>query len=97
MKVIVAHPQQQHSYRLATALKKKGELGAYATTVYMKPGNLTDLVSKILPPFWKKKATGRHCDELEDSEVLQFDEARGLAVLFCHNIPLARSHYDSVR
>lgn len=97
MKVIVAHPQQQHSYRLATALKKKGELGAYATTVYMKPGNLTDSVSKILPPFWKKKATGRHCDELEDSEVLQFDEARGLAVLFCHNIPLVRSHYDSVR
>lgn len=97
MKVIVAHPQQQHSYRLATALKKKDELGAYATTVYMKPGNLTDLVSKILPPFWKKKATSRHCDELEDSEVLQFDEARGLAVLFCHNIPLVRSHYDSVR
>lgn len=97
MKVIVAHPQQQHSYRLATALKKKGELGAYATTVYMKPGNLTDLVSKILPPFWKKKATGRHCDELEDSEVLQFDEARGLAVLFCRNIPLVRSRYDSVR
>ena len=97
MKIIVAHPQQQHSYRLATALKKKGELGAYATTVYMKPGNLTDLVSKILPPFWKKKATGRHCDELEDSDVLQFDEPRGLAVLFCHNIPLARSHYDSMR
>ena len=97
MKVIVAHPQQQHSYRLATALKKKGELGAYATTVYMKPGNLTDLVSKILPPFWKKKATGRHCDELEDSEVFQFEEARGLAVLFCHNIPLARSRYDSMR
>ena len=78
-------------------MKKKDELGAYATTVYMKPGNLTDLVSKILPPFWKKKATSRHCDELEDSEVLQFDEARGLAVLFCHNIPLVRSHYDSVR
>ena len=97
MKVIVAHPQQQHSYRLATALKKKGELGAYATTVYMKPGNLTNLVSKILPPFWKKKASGRHCDELEDSEVLQFDEVRGLTVLFCHNIPLARSRYDSMR
>lgn len=97
MKVIVAHPQQQHSYRLATALKKKGELGAYATTVYVKPGNLTDLVSKILPPFWKKKATGRHCDELDDSDVLQYDEVRGLVVLFCRNIPLARSRYDATR
>ena len=97
MKVIVAHPQQQHSYRLATALKKKGELGAYATTVYMKPGNLTSLVSSVLPPFWKKKATSRHCDELDDSDVFQFNEARGLAVLFCHNIPLAHSHYDAMR
>lgn len=97
MKIIVAHPQQQHSYRLATALKKRGELGAYATTVYMKPHNLTSLVAKALPSFWKKKAAGRHCDELDDSDVFQFNEARGLAVLFCHNIPLAHSRYDFIR
>lgn len=97
MKVIVAHPQQQHSYRLATALKQKGELGAYATTVYMKSGNLTDLASKVLPSFWKKKATGRHCDALEDSDVVQFNEARGLAVLFCRNISFADSLYDAMR
>lgn len=97
MKVIVAHPQQQHSYRLATALKKKGELGAYVTTVYMKPGNLTDLVSKALPPFWKKKAEGRHCDDLNDCDVVQFCEGKGLAVLFCHNLPFAKSHYDGMR
>lgn len=97
MKVIVAHPQQQHSYRLATALEKRGELGAYATTVYMKPRNLTSLVAKALPPFWKKKATGRRCDELDDSDVIQFNEARGLAVLFCHNVPFAHSRYDLIR
>lgn len=53
LKAIVAHPhpQQQHSYRLATALKKRGELGSYVTTVYMKPGNLTGFVSKILSRF----------------------------------------------
>ena len=97
MKVIVAHPQQQHSYRLATALKKKDELGAYATTVYMKPGNLTSIVAKMLPPFWRKKATGRRCPDLLDSDVIQFGEARGLAVLFCHNIPFAHSYYDAMR
>lgn len=97
MKVIVAHPQQQHSYRLATALKRRGELCKYATTVYMKPGNLTNFVAKLLPPFWKKKATGRHCVELPDVDVVQFNEVRGLLTLFCHNIPFANAHYDKVR
>lgn len=97
MKVIVAHPQQQHSYRLATALEKRGELGKYATTVYMRPGSLTSLVAKFLPPFWRKKATGRHCDDLPDSDVVQFNEARGLMTLFCHNIPFANAHYDTIR
>lgn len=97
MKVIVAHPQQQHSYRLATALERRGELGKYATTVYMRPGSLTSLVAKFLPPFWRKKATGRHCDDLPDSDVVQFNEARGLMTLFCHNIPFANAHYDTIR
>ena len=30
MKVIIAHPAQQHSFRFATALKKAGILDKYA-------------------------------------------------------------------
>lgn len=88
---------QQHSYRLATALNKRGILDSYVTTVYLKSGNLTSLTAKLLPPFWKKKALGRCCKELADSEVVQYCEARGLAVLFCHNIPFAHSYYDAIR
>lgn len=93
MKVIVAHPQQQHSYRLATALEQAGMLEAYCTTVYHRPRTLTALVARVLPPFWRKKATGRHCDSLPENKVLQFSELGGLAVLFCHNIPFAKRWY----
>lgn len=34
MKVIVAHPGQQHSFRVASALKKNGSLYKYMTSVY---------------------------------------------------------------
>lgn len=93
MKVVVAHPQQQHSYRLATALEQAGMLEAYCTTVYYRPRTLTALVARILPSFWRKKATGRHCDSLPESKVFQFSELGGLAVLFCHNIPFAKRWY----
>lgn len=93
MKIIVAHPQQQHSYRLATALSMDNTLLRYCTTVYYRPHTLTALVAKLLPPYWKKKAIGRHCEQLQDDQVVQFCEAGGLAVLFCHNIPFASRWY----
>lgn len=97
MKVLVAHPMRQHSFQLATALKRAGILSNYVTTVYLKPRSLTSLVAKVLPPFWRKKATGRHCLALDNSDVVQICEAGGLAVLLCHNIPLFRGHFDAVR
>lgn len=36
MKVIVAHPGQQHSYKTAVGLKEFNQLYKYITTVYMK-------------------------------------------------------------
>lgn len=35
-RIIVAHPGQQHSYRLAAALNRYGCLFTYMTTVYNK-------------------------------------------------------------
>ena len=33
-RILVAHPGRQHSFRLASALKKAGVLDKYVTTVY---------------------------------------------------------------
>ena len=81
MKILVVHPAQQHSYRLAAALARKGWLDKYITTVYNKKGSLTHFVSNRLHGRDKEKAFGRNCPELNDDDVMQFCEIRGLLKL----------------
>lgn len=78
-KIIVAHPGRQHSYRLATALKKSGDLYCYITTIYCKGKRslLTQVASRILKGDSKKRLLKRHCGGFEDKYVLQFCELRG--------------------
>lgn len=82
MKIIVAHPAQQHSFKTAAALKHSGMLYKYATTVYNKPHSLTALTAKVLKGKLQSKANGRNCAELKDDEVIQFSEFNGLVKLF---------------
>lgn len=93
MKVIVAHPEQQHSYQLATALNKKKHLYAYITTVYNKKGSLTYFLTKILPKKYKTKAILRHCNELDDNQVIQFGETLNLIKLFCQYNSFLKKHF----
>ena len=97
MKIIVCHPAQQHSYRLATALKRAGMLSAYITTVYYKKGSLTVFVSKMLKGKFQKKAMGRCCSELSDSDVIQFCEGEGLLKLLALNVPQFRPFYYKLK
>ena len=84
VKVIVAHPGKQHSYRMATAIKKSGCLFRYITTVYNKKKKsfLMSLANKVLRNDNKKKALNRQCKYLEDGDVLQFCEFRGFIETF---------------
>ena len=97
MKIIVCHPAQQHSYRLATALKRAGMLSAYITTVYYKKGSLTVFASKMLKGKFPKKAMGRCCSELSDSDVIQFCEGEGLLKLLALNVPQFRPFYYKLK
>ena len=97
MKVIVAHPAQQHSYRLATALKRAGVLDKYATTVYFKNGSMTKAVSTVLKGKFRIKAESRHCDELEDKDVIQFCEGEGLLKLVALNTSVLKKHYYQIK
>ncbi len=66
LRIIVAHPGRQHSYRLAEALKSCGCLLRYATTYYSysrKP----NVISRLIP-----RAKNRRCESLDDSEVVTF-------------------------
>lgn len=97
MKVLVVHPAQQHSYRLAAALSKKGWLDKYITTVYCKKPSLTYFASLFLDSGFQKKAQARKCAELADEDVLQFCEAEGLLKLLAMNTSKLRPCYRRIK
>lgn len=83
MKIIVAHPGRQHSFKMATALKREGILFKYITTVYDKKSSITNkLVKYFLKGDILKKAKGRSCEELDDNDVLQYYEFFALITIF---------------
>lgn len=97
MKIIIAHPAQQHSYRLAAAMKKAEVLYKYITTVYCKKGSLTALAARILRGGLRVKAGNRHCAELADRDIVQFCEAEGLVKLLALNTPFLKKQYRKIK
>ncbi|MVM38077.1 glycosyltransferase [Spirosoma sp. HMF3257] len=86
-KVLVAHPDKQHSYRLATALKQNGLLNKYITTVYDKENSLTRRLTYILGGKNLKKAKSKSCDTLDDFDVVQYYEIINLIIIFLSKFP----------
>lgn len=78
-KVIVAIPGKGTSFQLAAALKERGMLCKFVTTVYDKDSSmLMRLIKKFLSSENKKRADTRKCAELDDGDVIQYGELRGL-------------------
>lgn len=79
-KVLVAHPGQQHSYRLASALKHSGLLDEYITTVYYRSSlSFLGLMAAFAPGDNGDRIRNRHNPDLDSNEVKQFYELRGIA------------------
>ena len=79
MKIIVAHPGQQHSYRLASAVKKQDALLAYMTTYYAKANKraMFDNKSELAT-----RAAKRRCEALADEDVVVRDKLLFFMVAF---------------
>lgn len=78
-KIIVAHPGRQHSFRLATALKKNGMLLHYVTTIYNKKSSwLMRFVKLFLSKDNLKRANNRKNSFLKDTDVIQYCEFSGM-------------------
>lgn len=97
MKILVAHPAQQHSYQLATGLEKCGFLHTYATTVYYKKGNFTHLVAMILKGTYKKRAESRVCTSINTDKIQQYCEIFGLLNLLSLNVKPFRKYYKRLK
>lgn len=87
VKIIVAHPGKQHSFRVAKALNDAGLLDKYITTVYDKPGSLTHLLGMLVGGGLKKKIAGRRTEEISDSQIVQVCEVYGLIGLLLTKLP----------
>ncbi|MEG2570638.1 MAG: glycosyltransferase family 4 protein [Clostridia bacterium] len=96
MKILVAHPQQQHSYMLVRALLKAGHDATYMTTVYGKPGSLTRFSVRILNGESRKKAESRYMPDFPDGRVVQRCEFLGLLSLLLLRIDKSKRCYNSL-
>lgn len=97
MKVVIAHPEQQHSLKTAEALASCDLLGQYLTTVYYAEGSLTKALAGLLPDRFRAKAAGRRSEKLPEDLVTQLCEAQALVKLLCQNVPKLRRFYSSIR
>ena len=78
-KIIVAHPGRQHSFRLASALKKNDVLLYYVTTIYDKDSSVVmKIVKRFLSKDNLKRANGRKNPDLDDRDVKQYCLLGGL-------------------
>ena len=90
-KIIVAHPGRQHSFRLATALKKNNMLLYYVTTIYNKKSSwLMQVIQLFLSKDNLKRANNRKNSFLKDTDVIQYCEFRGMVEALL--VRIDRSH-----
>tara|TARA_B110000208_G_C11775666_1_gene431941 strand:- start:234 stop:1508 length:1275 start_codon:yes stop_codon:yes gene_type:complete len=96
-KVIIAHPGRQHSFRLASALKKHGHLYKYISTVYNKESSLLMKIGKIvLNNDNLRRLRNRKNNDLLDKEVVQFNELYGLFLLLILRLDSKKYLFNSL-
>lgn len=96
-KIIVAHAEKQHSFHLAAAMKRRGYLYKYITTIYDKPDSVTNKVKKFLHGNTLKKAENRFSDALDIQDVVQFNELFNLFITFLARYPKCRELCRTLR
>ena len=96
-KIIVAHPDKQHSFKTAVAVSEMGALDKYITTVYDKPGSLTHFIAKFTKGDFKKKLQAHKTAEIPDNKVKQFSELLSLLLLILVRTDKNRRFYSKVK
>ena len=92
-RIIVAHPGRQHSFRLASALKKSHMLLYYVTTIYDNDSLLMNSIKKFLSSDNLKRANNRKNNDLEKHDVIQYCELWGMIEAFLSRYPKFKKVY----
>ncbi len=94
--IIIAHPGKQHSFQTAVGVKKTGFHMEYCTTVYDKPGSLTNFIKRFLNKNDSEKANTRRSSKIKDTEVHQILEWYGLYQLFMMRRNISGDRYNKI-
>lgn len=94
--IIIAHPGKQHSFQTAVGVKKTGFHMEYCTTVYDKPGSLTNFIKRFLNKNDSEKANTRRSSKIKDTEVHQILEWYGLFQLFMMRRNISGDRYNKI-
>ena len=94
-KIIIAHPGRQHSFRVASELKKNDLLFKYITTVYDKDSShIMEIVKKFISGDNLRRANGRKNEDISDEDVIQFCEISGLIEILLARFDKKRNLYN---
>lgn len=94
MKVIVGHPGRQHSYRLASALKRENYLFKYITTIYnYSRSKLIKFIRPLLSSDNKNRANNRKNTDLDDNDIILYCEFGGMIEALLARIDKTRFFY----
>lgn len=97
MRIIVAHPGKQHSFRLATAVQKSNSLLYYVTTLYNKKNSfLFFFLNLFLSNSERKRASGRRTSSVPDKKIITFCSLLGLLELALLRIDKTTNLYRRV-
>lgn len=95
-KIVVVHPEKQHSQYLAEALKLNHNLYKYVTTVYNKKGSVSNLIQGLLKGDARKRAKTRVSAILEEHDVVLFCQLSALFCLFLQRMPVFKSFFQKL-
>lgn len=96
-KIIVVHPDKQHSFMTAAAVQRLGALHTYITTVYDKKGSLTHLLAALMRGSFQKKLRAHRSDLLRDCDVTQYTELMSLFLLLLVRIDKKKRLYPTMK
>ena len=94
--VVIAHPGKQHAFRTASALHKNDTLQCFITSVYNKPGRITNFLYRMTQGSIKKKIGSHYIDDIPQSKVIIFNEFLGVFSLISLKIPFIKKYYINI-
>lgn len=95
-KVVVAHPGKQHSYRVVSTMQKNGKLDYFLTSVYNRPGQLTNVLYRLARGNIKKKIGGHYIADIPQNKVKVLSELLGVISLVSLKLPYIKKYYANI-